>query len=233
MIFRMGICYWQLCHCPDASPCAEHQGLNCGLFNGGAVSDEAQVKDAITAAVEAALVMMTDDETKIAAEKIRLQARKSDLEREKADIERDAKGAQNKTQRQAISDRADKANESIKKLANEITAITDELDAMVARWQSATSTASNRLIIPYADVAGYCACYDRKKQRLAVIAGQITTEQAVYANLLTQYAAIKANVLGAITDVKIWTGTLLTGAILYAWIYFALTRWLPPQFLWD
>ena len=220
----MAICYWQLCHCPDATPCAEHDGFDCSLFKGATISDEAQANDPITAALNAALVMMTDDETKIEAAKTKLKARKTDLEREKREIERDANAATNRSQRQGASDRADKANQAIKKLADELTAITDELDAMIARWQTATSTASSKLIKPYADASGYCACYDRKKQRLAVIAAQISSEQAVYGNLLSQYSAIRATVLTAVTDVKIWTGSLLTGAILYAWIYFAFSQ---------
>ena len=220
----MPICYWQLCHCPDATPCAEHDGFGCGLLNGTAISDEAQVNDPVTASLAAALVMLTDNATRIEAIKTRLTTQKADLEREKAEIERDAKAAKNRQERKAAGARADKANGKIRTMADELNAITAELDAMMAGWRTAIATGSNKLIIPYSDPGGYCACYTRKQQRLILIANRITNEQAVYANAQARYNAIRAIVLTAISDVKVWTGTFLSAVVLYAWFYFAFNE---------
>lgn len=220
----MPICYWQLCHCPDASPCAEHQGFRCSLFNGASVSSESQINDSITRTLEAALLMMDGDRVEIDAAKATFETQKTLLETEKSEIERDVKAATNSSERRAVIERAEKTNERIKKLADEIQTITDKLDAMTARWQTAIATGTNRLMLPYSDTTGYCECYDRKKQRLAVIAAQIGTEQAKFATALMEYNAMRATVMSYLTDVRNWKGGILTLIIVAAWIYLGMSQ---------
>jgi hypothetical protein len=168
----MSICYWQLCHCPDATPCEEHQGFDCSLVDGVPITNESQIKDAITRSLEGALLVFAGDENQITAIKTRLEKHIAELQEEKSDIERDASAAADRHERSTAADRATRANERAKQIADEVDGVMDELAAMNTRWQTAVATGTARLIIPYADVVGYCPCYDRKKQRLAVIAGQ-------------------------------------------------------------
>jgi hypothetical protein len=218
----MPACYWTLCHCPDATPCAEHQGFRCSLHDGAAVTDESQVADTVTRTLEAALLMMSGDDTRIQTTLTTLKSRKADLQRIKDELERDTRAATNRAQRRSVVERAEKENDAIKRLADEMDTLMDELDAMTSRWQTAIATGSGRLILPYTDAGGYCACHDRKKQRLAVIAAQIATEQATYGNLRAQYSAIRAAVLGYLTDIRNWAGGLVTAAIVAAWIYLGI-----------
>jgi uncharacterized FlaG/YvyC family protein len=218
----MQICYWQLCHCPDATPCGEHNGFHCSEVNGAIVTDETKIKDSVTNALEAALLMFDKDQVKIDATKTTLETQRSMLEREKDEIERDAKAAKNRAERQAVAERAERTNERIKKLADEISKITDELEAMNTRWQIAIATGSNRLILPYTDTSGYCACYNRKTQRLAVIATSIANEQANYGAALAQYNSINAAALAYLTDVRNWKGGFVTAAIFAAWFYLGI-----------
>ena len=220
----MSICYWQLCHCPDATPCSEHQGIKCSLFNGATVTSASEVKDSVTRGLEAAILMLAHDQNRIDAVKAKLETEKSNLEREKSDIEREAHAAKDRTERRAVEDHANKTNEKIKKLADELSSALDELDAMTMRWQTAVSTGSSRLMIPYSDASGYCACYDRKKQRLALLAGRISAEQATYAALLAQYNTLKASILPVLLNVKTWATGLVSLAILLAWLWFAFNE---------
>jgi len=220
----MSICYWQLCHCPDATPCEEHQGFDCSLVDGVPITNESQIKDAITRSLEGALLVFAGDENQITAIKTRLEKHIAELQEEKSDIERDASAAADRHERSTAADRATRANERAKQIADEVDGVMDELAAMNTRWQTAVATGTARLIIPYADVVGYCPCYDRKKQRLAVIAGQIAGEQAVYAALLAQSNAIRTTVLTSGTNIKNWTGGLVGFAILLAWLWFAFNK---------
>jgi hypothetical protein len=219
----MAICYWQLCHCPDATPCGEHDGVQCSMAGGTTVSSESQINDSITRALEAALLKMEGDQVEIDTAKVTLETQKTLLETEKSEIERDIKAAKDRSGRRAVMERAEKSNARIKKLADEIQTLMDKLDAMTARWQTAIATGSNRLILPYSDTSGYCACYNRKTQRLAVIAAQIASEQAKFGALM-QYNAIRANITSYLTDVRNWRGGILTLIIVAAWIYLGMSQ---------
>ena len=220
----MPICYWNLCHCPDGTPCAEHQGSNCSLFNNTVVTDESQIKDSTTRDLEAAVLNFSKDRARIDTIKDELQTQKDFLEHEKNEIERDTKTATNMSQRRALAQRASRTEDKIKQMADELARVNDELDAMLVRWQAAIATGSGKLITPYVDAGGYCACYDRKKHRLAVIATQISNEQAVYANLLAQLSPIRSAVLTAFNDVRIWRGSILTAIIVGVWIYLGISE---------
>ncbi len=220
----MPACYWQLCHCPDVDPCSEHDGVECSMAGGTTVTAESQINDAITSALEAALLMMDRDQIEIDAAKTTLEVQKTLLETEKIEIDRDIKAAKNRTERRAVLERAEKTNERIKKLADEIQSVTDKLDAMATRWQTAIATGTNRLVLPYADTTGYCECYNRKKQRLAVIAAQIATEQAKFAAAMMQYNATRASIMSYLTDVRNWRGGILTLIIVAAWIYLGMSQ---------
>jgi hypothetical protein len=215
----MPTCYWQLCHCPDVAPCSEHDGVECSMAGGTTVTAESQIN-----ALEADLLMMDRDQIEIDAAKATLETQKTLLETEKSEIERDIKAAKNRSERRAVMERAEKTNERIKKLADEIQSVTDKLDAMATRWQTAIATGSNRLILPYTDTSGYCACYNRKTQRLAVIAAQIATEQAKFAAAMMQYNATRASIMSYLTDVRNWTGGILTLIIVAAWIYLGMSQ---------
>jgi hypothetical protein len=220
----MAICYWQLCHCPDAMPCGEHDGVQCSMAGGTTVSSESQINDSITRALEAALLMMEGDQVEISSAKATYETQKTLLETEKSEIERDIKAAKDRRERRAVMERAEKTNARMKKLADEIQTLMDKLDAMTARWQTAIATGSNRLILPYSDASGYCACYNRKTQRLAVIATQIATEQAKFGAALMQYTAIRASITSYLTDVRNWRGGILTLIIVAAWIYLGMSQ---------
>jgi hypothetical protein len=220
----MSICYWQLCHCPDATPCDEHQGFDCSLVDGIPITSESQIKDPVTRSLEAALLVLTSDQTRIDAVRNQIETRLTELQREMNEIEGDANAATDRHERSVVSDHATRANERAKQIADELGIVMDELDAMVARWQTAIAAASSRLIIPYADVVGYCACYDRKKQRLAVIGTQIANEQAIYGALLAQFNGVRATVLANAMNIKNWTGGLVGLAILFAWLWFAFNK---------
>lgn len=220
----MSICYWQLCHCPDATPCDEHQGFDCSLVDGIPIASESQVKDPVTRSLEAALLVLTSDQTRIDAVRNEIETRRSELQREKTEIEGDANAATDRHERSAVSDHATRANERAKQIADELGVLMDELDGMLARWQTAVATGSGCLIIPYADVVGYCACYDRKKQRLAVIGTQIANEQAIHGASLVQFNAVRATVLADAVNIKTWTGGLVGLAILFAWLWLAFNK---------
>src|SRR5256885_256098 len=109
----MPACYWQLCHCPDVDPCSEHDGVECSMAGGTTVTAESQINDAITSALEAALLMMDRDQIEIDAAKTTLEVQKTLLETEKIEIDRDIKAAKNRTERRAVLERAEKTNERI------------------------------------------------------------------------------------------------------------------------
>ena len=83
----MATCYWTLCNCPDAQPCPEHSGFNCGLWNGSLIQDLGQINDRTTRDAELALAAMDDDTRELDRIEQSLRDRKSEIERERADLE--------------------------------------------------------------------------------------------------------------------------------------------------
>jgi multidrug efflux pump subunit AcrA (membrane-fusion protein) len=221
-------CFWQLCTCPDTQPCPEHKGLECSILNGRLITKPEDVNDALTAEAELSLVAMDADDTRLRQLTTQLETRKRDLEREKQDIERMLRNASGYSERKAAVARAKDLDARLSNLDSELRAILDELDVLERRWKWAVNRVSSRLILPYADPNGYCACYTRKVNRLSAVASMFAREQAIIAAVTAEMNAIRvqlqigflqftnlklANTLAASLTILMF---LLTGSLLTA-----------------
>lgn len=174
----MPICFWNLCHCPDAQPCVEHTGTGCSIVNGTAITSATQVEDALTRAAEVALGNLSGDLQRAEEITRQLEARKVALERERADFERQANAAGSMSERRAVVQRQRAIAERYARLDGELRAVVAEITALGNAAQVSVAPLSAALVIPYSDAAGYCACYSEKVRRLGAINAQITAELA-------------------------------------------------------
>jgi hypothetical protein len=191
----MPVCYWTLCHCPDAQPCAEHEGIECGTFGGRSISDESQVQDAVTRDAENAILALADEDAKLDAVKARLDARKAELERDRDEFQRAVGEARSRAGRQRVIDLERAYESKYRNLNAELLATVAELDAIGQGPQAIVARLSNRVVIPYSSATGYCACYQRKRDRLAALGRQIAAEQTAVGAAQTRYNAYKAQLL--------------------------------------
>jgi hypothetical protein len=191
----MPICFWNLCHCPDAQPCTEHTGTGCSIVNGQPITDPSQVDDAVTRAGEVAIGKITGDMQRADAIVRQLEARKAELERERDDFERESRDADSYSKRRALIQRERDIARRNEKLGDELTALAEELHALGNSAQVAVAPLSNALQIPFSDPTGYCTCYQAKVAQLQALAAQIAAEQVTLGAATTAYNAARAVVI--------------------------------------
>jgi len=192
----MPICFWNLCHCPDAQPqpCVEHTGTGCSIVNGTAITNAAQVDDAITREAEVALGNLSGDLQRAEEITRQLEARKTDLERERADFERQANAADSMSERRAVVQQQQAIAQRYARLDGELRAVTAEINALGNSARVSVAPLSAALIIPYSDAAGYCACYSEKVRQLGSIRSQITAELATLAAATAAFNGTRAGI---------------------------------------
>ena len=179
----MPICFWNVCHCPDATPCAEHGGSGCSNLNGRNITKESDVSDAVTGAISVAIATLEGE--KAAAEQARkkMEDTRKEIEKDHDDLYALIKDASDRASRRAVREKYD---ELLKKYQNTLQQLGDALDrynSIVQYPIGQIGRTQPLLIIPYSDPTGYCACYDEKGKRLAAVAAALATEQANLARL--------------------------------------------------
>ena len=191
----MPICFWNLCHCPDAQPCTEHTGTGCSIVNGTAVTDEKQIDDAVTRGGEAAIAKTESDKQRVEQIVRDLEARKAQLERERSELERQANDADSRDERRAVVEQQRVLMRRHQNLEAEVRALAAEIDGLGAPAAALVAPLSAALKRPYTDAAGYCACYTEKLARLTALDGQITTETTNLGTVTASYNAARTVVL--------------------------------------
>ena len=81
----------------------------------------------------------------------------------------------------------------------------------------------SRLLIPYSDPNGYCACYQRKLNRLTALAARITTDSTTLRTLqTTNLPFAKVFVLASLGALvfPVFVGIILAGKFLLAYLGF-------------
>lgn len=210
----MPICFWNLCHCPDAQPCVEHTGTGCSIVNGTAIGNVTQVVDANTRAGEVALGSLGVDTQRADAIVLQLETRKAEIERERSELETAGQQANTMAKRRAVIARQRAIARRYARLGDELTALAAELDRLGDTAQVAVAPLSAALQIPYADPSGYCACYRAKLAQLQALATQITAELATMAAANAAYNAARA---AAIPKLRL-TFTLAAGVFIALFI---------------
>jgi hypothetical protein len=221
----MPICFWKLCHCPDGTPCVEHDGAECSQLNGVNITKESDVSDALTGAIAVAIATLEGE--KAAAEKARKQMedKRTEIEKDLSDLQNLIDNATDRAGRRAVRD---KYEELYKKYTNTITDLGDALDRYQRIVQypiGQIGRTQPSLIIPYSDPAGYCACYQEKLKRLAAVAGALAAEQANFANLaasLNTYRQTVRNYYKYATTLAVVAGGTLAW---FLYIYLGITFW--------
>jgi hypothetical protein len=158
------------------------------------ITSETQINDATTAALEAFVALCDGDTQKLASIRAMIEAQKAELEREQAQIKQQFASARNRSERRAAVDHAEQLAQKADAIRSDLLKVDEELEVLTKARENAISRASSRLILPYGDATGYCACYSRKLQRLAVIASQIAAQQAIYAANAAALAAARATI---------------------------------------
>jgi hypothetical protein len=173
----MPICYWNLCHCPDATPCVEHNGANCGTFNNRLITDESQVSDAFTDELYHVIQTIDEDIAKIDRARAALEQEKQEIEREQRDLQQQVAQSKGFASGRQVLEKLQQEMDRVTQRRDDLQRRIDDLTTIINRPDSIRS-AKARLIIPFFDPSGYCACYQAKKARLAALATQIDDEQA-------------------------------------------------------
>jgi hypothetical protein len=190
----MQACFWNLCHCPDATPCVEHSGSGCSNLNGKNITKESDVSDAVTGAISVAIATLEGE--KAAAEQARkkMDDTRKEIQKDHDDLEALIKNASDRASRRGVSEKYD---ELLKKHQNTIQELGDALnryDRIVQYPIGQIGRTEPLLIIPYSDSTGYCACYDEKGKRLAAVAAALTADQAYLAVLAGDMLTIRQTV---------------------------------------
>ncbi len=224
----MPICYWNLCHCPDAQPCSEHSGLGCSRWGSQTIQSLSQVSDPITHDAELAAVALDNDQAEANRLRQDLERKKADLEREKNDLEQAFNSADSYSERRAVARRIEGMYDRLAKIQPELQQTIADLNTLNARASVRGALIGTYLIVPYSSASGYCACYTEKQNRLAAIASQRAAEVAKLTPLFAQRAAIGQQVLGLFSSLpnpanifKI-TGSLTFVAMLIAFIFLGI-----------
>ena len=224
----MPICYWELCHCPDATPCNEHQGWNCGLWNGQVVQTPQVIRDAITRDAELALIRLDEDDRTRETLKAALEARAEELDDEAEELTRMRSAAKSIGDRGVVVSRMQQAQRRLEQVDVELRRVIADLDAMNARASKAGDLISTYLIVPYASQTGYCACYDTKRARLDAIASQRDVFGAQLSVLLAQRGTVVNQVVGLLAGMPSSgnliqvTGSLALAFAIVAYVLFNL-----------
>jgi hypothetical protein len=226
----MAACYWGPCHCPDAEPCAEHAGYNCGRWNTIAVQNLSQIQDALTRDAELAITALAADQRRVNDIRRRLERRRDELEREKNDVERALGAASSIGERRVAADRLQRLYDRVPTLHKELLQAVTDLSSINASARLAGSQISLSLIVPYSSPSGYCACYDVKRDRLAAIATQRDRQRQALTPLLMQRGHVLNqfnNLFSLVPDpnnlLKVFTTIAIGAAILVFILAGALT----------
>lgn len=196
----MALCYWKVCDCPDATPCAQHSGVACGTHDGHQIDKAEQVGDAVTHRAELALMKMEDDKARVNQIAARLEARRDELQRVQADIEQRLRAADSYAKRRDAIAFAKQKNKEYADLDRELKAVLSDLDMLENSWRWEGNVLASRLVVPYVDPSAYCSCYDVKKQRLAVINGLCAPHLAEIGLCLAEIAKIRTELQPGFTQ---------------------------------
>ena len=186
----MSVCYWGKCTCPDHEPCAQHAGFQCGYWNGTLIQDPTQVNDALTRDAEMGLFALDADRDLVRDMRVQIEQKRADLKNERDDIDRVLSGPSSFGQRRQTARKIEQAYSRLGQIRSESRQVVADLDSINARASSAGALISTYLIIPYTSSAGYCSCYDTKRDRLATIATQIAQQNARLTPLFIRRNAI-------------------------------------------
>jgi len=213
----MKICFWNLCYCPDATPCAEHSGFGCSNLNGKNITKESDVSDALSGAITVALSTMLGE--KAAAEQARKQMedRRTELEKDQHDLETLINNATDRTGRRAVRDKYEQLYQKHKNTISDLGDALNRYESIVQYPIGQIGSTLPKLAIPFSDATGYCACYQEKQKRLAALAGALAAEQANCATMNAELIALRQNAR------KYWkyanTLVVTAGGALAWWLY--------------
>jgi len=217
-------CYWNLCDCPTPppdAPCTEHRGLDCSIWHGQIVTTETQINDSLTAELQTAIAEADADIAQLDIYQSRAEQLKADAEREQRDAENAVNGANSYSARkQAVAEVEEGVNRS-KARRDEFRQLTDDTSGIGEKYVPAIDRGFNRLLIPYSDPNGYCACYQRKVNRLATLATRIATDQTTLTSLqTTTLPTAKSRVLASLLTLvfPVFTGLFLGVQLLLAYL---------------
>lgn len=213
----MAICFWKLCHCPDATPCSEHSGQACSLLGGVNITKESDISDALTGQITTAIATLEGE--KAAAERARqtMEDRRKQIEKDRDDLQRLIDNAMDRNDRSAVRDKYEELEQKHSKTISDLNDALGRYDLIVAYPIGQIARTQPLLIIPFTDPAGYCACYLQKQKRLAALAGALVAEQANCAALWAQLLTIRQN---AKKYARFAMTLIVTGAGVTAWFLY-------------
>jgi hypothetical protein len=173
-------CYWKLCNCPTPplnKACSQHGGFSCSLWQNQTISTETQITDTLTRELTTAIADADKDAAQLEIFQTRATQMQADIQRDNQKINEEINNADSYSSRKQAEAATEKAVDDAKKRRDEYRQMVDDSSGIVEKTVLAIDRGFYRLIIPYSNSSGYCACYQRKVKRLAGLASKITTEQ--------------------------------------------------------
>jgi hypothetical protein len=194
----MTICYWQLCHCPDAQPCVEHSGHQCSQIGNTFITDEHQVSDANTQSLEQLLsrLQLLDDGLLRLYEE--MQQEEAELKRRDEELKRNYENATTRAQRESVADDIRSLFGHCSEELDRFRRVWLEAERIEGQEQTQFGRSLGLLMMPFSDPTGYCSCYTEKRARLDALSQKIATEQAWIAHLLAELQGIGTVLFSAV-----------------------------------